>query len=228
MFYGMNLNPKCTFAACNKMPAFYLCGKFLVGKGIITMKLKTQSALWFDSDWSVVYWPIWCPCSSLYAKKSKTTVGSPLLSLAVYFSEDQLVSFKTLKLLTVISVHRFFCVSPILWNWNLTVSLLLICKWDCKWDCQCLFAFLSTRNLMILSECYKFCFCFQPSWRKPKGIDNRVRRRFKGQYLMPSIGYGSNKKTRHLMPDGFKKFVIHNVQVRTEIYIKEFSGKRTI
>ncbi|RMX47625.1 large ribosomal subunit protein eL32 [Pocillopora verrucosa] len=52
----------------------------------------------------------------------------------------------------------------------------------------------------------------KPSWRKPKGIDNRVRRRFKGQYLMPSIGYGSNKKTRHLMPDGFKKFVIHNVQ----------------
>ena len=32
---------------------------------------------------------------------------------------------------------------------------------------------------------------------------------------MPSIGYGSNKKTRHLMPDGFKKFVIHNVKVST-------------
>merc|ERR1712142_1392480 len=49
------------------------------------------------------------------------------------------------------------------------------------------------------------------NWRKPKGIDNRVRRRFKGQFLMPSIGYGSAKKTKFLMPDGFKKFLVHNV-----------------
>jgi large subunit ribosomal protein L32e len=49
-----------------------------------------------------------------------------------------------------------------------------------------------------------------PSWRKPKGIDNAVRRRFKGQIAMPSIGYGSNKKTRHLMPSGHKAFLVHN------------------
>ena len=29
---------------------------------------------------------------------------------------------------------------------------------------------------------------------------------------MPNIGYGSNKKTRHMLKNGFYKFPVHNVE----------------
>merc|ERR1712065_17683 len=51
----------------------------------------------------------------------------------------------------------------------------------------------------------------KPSWRCPRGIDSRFRRKFRGLPPLVKIGYGSNKKTRDVAPNGFKTFVVHNV-----------------
>ena len=44
--------------------------------------------------------------------------------------------------------------------------------------------------------------------RKVRGIDCFTRRRMKGTQKMPKVGSKQDHKTRHLLPNGFKKLLI--------------------
>ena len=50
------------------------------------------------------------------------------------------------------------------------------------------------------------------SWRKPRGIDSAVRRRFRGTVRMVNIGYKNAKATRHQIKGGVRKFLINNLK----------------
>ncbi len=49
------------------------------------------------------------------------------------------------------------------------------------------------------------------SWRKPKGIDSKMRKKVKGWPSSPKAGYRSPKKTRGLHPSGYEEVRVHNL-----------------
>ena len=50
------------------------------------------------------------------------------------------------------------------------------------------------------------------TWRRPHGIDSCFRRRMRGYPDLVNIGYGTAAATRHVLPNGFRKFLIRKVE----------------
>jgi len=51
-----------------------------------------------------------------------------------------------------------------------------------------------------------------PKWRRPKGIDSKMRLKRRGKPRSPSIGWSSPRLVRGLHPSGYEEVLVHNVR----------------
>jgi large subunit ribosomal protein L32e len=69
----------------------------------------------------------------------------------------------------------------------------------------------ATRPMFVRQESWRYVRLAE-NWRKPKGIDNKMRKQVSGVPPLVKVGYRGPKKARGLHPSGYRDRLIHNIR----------------
>ena len=69
----------------------------------------------------------------------------------------------------------------------------------------------ATRPKFVRQESWRYIRLAE-NWRKPKGIDNKMRIQVSGVPPLVKVGYRGPKKARGLHPSGYNDRLIHNIR----------------
>ena len=69
----------------------------------------------------------------------------------------------------------------------------------------------ATRPKFVRQESWRYIRLAE-NWRKPKGIDNKMRKQVSGVPPLVKVGYRGPKKARGLHPSGYNDRLIHNIK----------------
>ncbi len=65
----------------------------------------------------------------------------------------------------------------------------------------------------------------KPAWRKPRGINSKIRKKLGGKMKMPSISYGAQHEMRYLHPSGLKDVLVYNLRDLEKIDSKKEAAR---
>ena len=69
----------------------------------------------------------------------------------------------------------------------------------------------ATRPKFVRQESWRYVRLAE-NWRKPKGIDNKMRKQVSGVPPLVKVGYRGPKGARGLHPSGYRDRLIHNIR----------------